>query len=67
MTAQKLSQFQGYTIDVHLKEFRKVKNNRIKFIPFKSVEGKLILAKYFSQKKINDKQTIEILNYLIYS
>lgn len=43
---RELPMFRGYTVDMRLKEFRKVNKSGIKFIPFKSYEGDLLLGSY---------------------
>ncbi|MCX6706894.1 MAG: hypothetical protein NT001_02015 [Candidatus Woesearchaeota archaeon] len=45
---KKLPEFKGYTVDLRLKQFRKIdhKNMKITFIDFDSKEGKRLLAGY---------------------
>jgi hypothetical protein len=43
---RRLPEFNGYTIDFRLREFRKVKYGKsIEFIPFESRKGKKLLQK----------------------
>lgn len=43
---RKLPEFDGYTVDFRLREFRKVIYGRsIEFIPFESAKGKKLLRK----------------------
>ena len=44
--ARELPIFRGYTVDLRLKEFRKINKSGIKFIPFNSHEGDLLLSSY---------------------
>jgi hypothetical protein len=46
MTLKILPVFEGYTIDVKLKQFRKVDNKGIHFIDFDSVAGEKLLSRY---------------------
>jgi hypothetical protein len=42
-----LPTFKGYTVDVRLKQFRKIKQGqKIRFIEFDSPEGDKLLSKY---------------------
>jgi hypothetical protein len=41
-----LPQFRGWTIDLRLREFRKVTKTGIKFIPFGSHDGEYLLRAY---------------------
>lgn len=51
-----LPTFNGYTIDIRLKEFRKaVYGEPLEFIPFASKKGQQILIEYF-YIKIRDSQ-----------
>ncbi|MBI2651895.1 hypothetical protein HYX00_00385 [Candidatus Woesearchaeota archaeon] len=42
----KLPEFEGYTVDVRLRQFRRVHQQSIEFIDFDSIEGERILSKY---------------------
>ena len=47
---RRLPTFQGYTIDVRLKEFRKVEWDRLpEFLAFESEDGRKILAEMENQ------------------
>ena len=43
---KKLPVFKGYTVDVRLKQFRKVNAQGIQFLDFDSPEGDRLLAQY---------------------
>ncbi len=61
---KKLSIFNGYYVDVRLKQFRKVKNQRIKFVDFSSEEGKRILVRYIKSLDKKSKEFKELIYYL---
>ncbi len=42
----KLPEFRGWTVDIRLKEFRRVTDDEIEFLSFRSYEGDLLLADY---------------------
>lgn len=46
MIPQKLPEFKGYTVDVRLREFRKLGHGEMEFISFDTTEGDLLLAEY---------------------
>jgi len=50
---QSLPLFDGYYIDVRLKQFRRVKNQRIIFIDFSSDRGERMLESYI--KSLNPR------------
>jgi len=59
----KLPEFKGYTVDVKLKQFRKVsKEKGIKFIDFDSSEGDKLLAGYIDTLDLNNPRDKETLN-----
>jgi len=59
----KLPEFKGYTIDVKLKQFRKVsKNKGIEFIDFNILKGDKLLAKYIDTLDLNNLWDKETLN-----
>ena len=60
----KLKEFEGYTIDLRLKEFRIIKNKEIKFIRFNSDEGKELLNKYIKSLDKESKEFKELINKL---
>ena len=43
---KKLPIFQGYTVDMRLKQFRRVTEKGIEFIDFDSKKGTVLLKKY---------------------
>ena len=43
---KELPKFKGWTVDLRLREFRKVTKSGIEFVPFKSYEGGLLLTNY---------------------
>lgn len=49
MPFQRLPTFKGYTVDIRLKQFRKVTKHKIQFIKFNSIEGEKILLKYIKR------------------
>jgi len=64
-----LPTFKGYTVDVKLKQFRKIGAGfRINFIDFNSQKGDQLLTEYvetLNEKKERDKRILEdILNSL---
>lgn len=63
--ATKLPEFNGYTVDVRLKQFRKVSNhNSIEFVDFDSKKGKRIFAEYEKMKKELENLTEEDFFYI---
>jgi len=56
VSLQILPTFEDYTIDIHLKQFRKVTKNKIRFINFDSVEGEKLLLRYIKKLDSNDKE-----------
>lgn len=63
-----LPEFNGYTVDVRLKQFRKVSSEpNIEFIDFDSEKGKTLLAEYESNNGIKaeqDRLTCDDLRYI---
>jgi len=64
-----LPMFKGYTIDIRLKQFRKVGPElKIDFIDFDSPEGDILLAEFVgslkAKKESDRKNLIEIINQL---
>ncbi len=62
-----LPTFKGYTIDIRLKQFRKIRQGaKIRFIDFDSPKGDKLLAKYVEtldiKTKIGKKTIIKIAN-----
>jgi len=62
MTLQKLPIFEGYTVDVRLKQFRKVNNWRIDFINFYSEKGEKILNRYIESLNSESKEFKKLIN-----
>ena len=62
-TPKKLSTFMNYTIDFRLKQFRKVKNQKIEFIDFSSEKGEKILVKYIKSLDLKSKEFKDLINY----
>ncbi len=61
----KLSEFKGYTVDVKLKQFRKVsKDKEIEFINFDSIEGDKLLGEYIETLDMNKPGEKEILEMI---
>jgi hypothetical protein len=54
----KLVTFRGWTVDLRLKEFRKITKSGIKFMPFHSDEGDLLLGAYI--KSLPQKKAIKV-------
>ncbi len=50
---KKLSTFKGWTVDLRLKEFRKVSNGKIEFLPFNSHKGDILLNRYLNSLSKN--------------
>ncbi len=61
--SKKLPIFEGYSVDVHLKQFRKVKNNQIEFIGFDSIKGEKILNKYIKYLNSKSRDFKELIRY----
>jgi len=54
--------FKGYTVDVRLKEFRKVEQNkRLEFVRFNSAKGDKLLAGFIKTLDIKTKKDNETL------
>ncbi|MCX6750255.1 MAG: hypothetical protein NTZ83_02260 [Candidatus Pacearchaeota archaeon] len=61
--AIKLPEFKGYTVDVRLKQFRKVTNRtQIEFIDFDTEKGDQLLGEYIASLDLNKKSDKDILN-----
>ena len=63
MTLQKLPIFEGYTVDIRLKQFRKINKENIQFIDFDSIEGEKILLKYIETLDQESKEFKEFIHY----
>lgn len=59
---QKLPLFNGYFVDVRLKQFRKVNNQRIIFIEFSSEGGEIILNKYIKSLNPRSRKFKELIH-----
>ena len=59
---KQLPVFKGYTVDVRLKQFRKVSPNRqITFVDFKTEQGDKLLSQYIASLDVNNPEHKEIL------
>jgi len=63
MPPRKLPVFEGYTVDVRLKQFRKVNNEKIQFIDFDSPNGEKILSRYIKSLDSRSKEFKELIHY----
>ena len=61
---KKLKRFKNYTVDLRLKEFRIIRNNKIKFVKFSSNKGKEILNKYIKSLNQKSEEFKELINKL---
>lgn len=59
---KKLPTFKGYTVDVRLKQFRRIEGEKIIFIDFDSIEGEKILTKYVECLNKNSIEFKELIN-----
>ena len=55
--------FEGYCVDVRLKEFRKVNNQQIDFISFQSKKGEKILNRYIKTLNPESKEFKVFIHY----
>lgn len=62
MTLQKLPIFEGYTVDIRLKQFRKINNWRIYFINFYSEKGEKILNRYIKYLNLESKEFKKLIS-----
>jgi hypothetical protein len=62
MPTKKLPIFNDYFIDIKLKQFRKVNNNRIFFIDFNSIRGQKILEEYIDFLDLESDEFKEIIS-----
>ena len=62
MTAKKLPTFEGYTVDVRLKQFRKVQKTEIKFTDFDSETGERILSRYIKSLNPQSREFKELIH-----
>jgi len=63
MALQKLPIFEGYYVDVRLKQFRKVSKENIHFIDFDSIGGEKILLRYIESLDNESKEFKEFIHY----
>jgi len=63
MALKKLPTFEGYTVDVRLRQFRKVNKENIQFINFDSVKGEKILLKYIETLNPESKEFKEFIHH----
>lgn len=62
MVLQKLPIFKGYTVDVRLKQFRKVNKKQIEFLDFDSVKGEILLSEYIKSLNSKSKEFKELIH-----
>ena len=60
---EKLPMFGKYFVDVRLKQFRKVNNQKIEFIDFESIKGEKLLGKYIKTLDSESKEFKRLLHY----
>ncbi len=60
--ARILSLFNGYSVDVRLKQFRKIKNQRIVFIDFSSEKGERMLDRYIKSLNPRSREFKELIH-----
>ena len=63
MDVKKLPIFEGFTVDVRLKQFRKITKKDILFINFDSIEGEKILSRYIKTLDRKSKEFKELIHY----
>jgi len=51
MSVKQLPIFKGYTVDVRLKQFRKIVGQKIIFVEFESVKGEKLLSEYLKESE----------------
>lgn len=61
---KKLFNFNGYTVDLRLKQFRKVKDKNIEFIEFDSEKGEHILCELLDCLDLNKSEHKSIFEKL---
>jgi hypothetical protein len=60
---RKLPTFKGYTVDVRLKEFRRIlPGNSLEFIPFDSDKGDVLLGKFISTFNLKNPEELQLLS-----
>jgi len=59
----RLPMFKGYTVDLKLKQFRKVDKQRIEFISFDSEKGERILDGYIKSLNLKSKEFKKLIHY----
>lgn len=59
---KQLPEFKGYTIDIRLREFRKVIKKGIKFISFNSNKGEILLVEYIDTLNKESDEFKELKN-----
>lgn len=64
--AIKLPEFKGYTVDIRLKQFRRVNTdkNSIEFIDFNSDEGDELLGEYIESLDLDKAENRKIVHLL---
>lgn len=66
MTLQILPIFEGCTVDLRLKQFRKITKEGIIFIDFDSIEGEKILLRYIEKLDPKSKEFENFIHYFNY-
>lgn len=61
--SNKLPIFEGYSVDICLKQFRKVNNHQIIFIDFDSEEGEKILTRYIKSLDPTSKEFEQFIHH----
>lgn len=56
-----LPTFRGYTVDVRLRQFRKVSNRQIEFIDFDSDEGDKLLGEFIETINVDTPEGKQLL------
>lgn len=64
MPPKRLPIFKGYTVDVRLKQFRKVNKERIGFIDFDSAKGGTLFLEYLKRLNPKSKEFKELIHNL---
>ena len=65
--ATKIPEFKGYTVDIRLKQFRKVnpEKNSIEFIDFDCEEGDALLGEYIDALDLDKPEDRKIMNAIL--
>jgi len=60
---KKLPVFKGFTVDVRLKQFRRVKNDSIEFITFDSERGRILVEEYLDSLNRHSRKFKEFIHF----